>query len=150
MGEKITYFTRAENDYQYYNQDIINGRVGDTLCVNAQSICERYLKHIINSFCCDIPKKVMRTHSLRVLRNFIQGNLPDFNVDWKTVMKADGFYFTARYPGDDAIEVTKDDVEESWMAVNEIRTAVIWYCDNHIVDNVKRETDDIIHEIHVF
>lgn len=50
MGEEITYFTRAENDYQYYNQDIINGRVGDTLCVNAQSICERYLKHIINSF----------------------------------------------------------------------------------------------------
>lgn len=150
MGEEITYFTRAENDYQYYNQDILNGRVGDTLCVNAQNICERYLKHIINSFCSNVPKNVMRTHSLRVLRNFIQRELPDFNIDWKIAMKADGFYFTARYPGDDAVEVTKDDVEESWMAVNEIRTAVMQYCDNHTINNSKRESHNILQDIHVF
>ena len=44
-----TYLGCAENDYYFFAEDIQKGRVANYLASMAQNICERYLKHIINS-----------------------------------------------------------------------------------------------------
>ena len=48
MGkERITYFTRAENDYLFIKDDYENGRVGEIMCYVMQNIYDLYLKNII-------------------------------------------------------------------------------------------------------
>ena len=128
MGAGLSYFDLAENDYQFLRHDRDAGRVGNIMCSAAQNICERYLKHIIDVYVQDTDTtKVLQTHSLRVLRRFIREVLPDFQIRWNTVLQADGYYFSTRYPGNEAFIVDKEDVDECWEAVEETRSAVIRY-----------------------
>ncbi len=138
---KITYYTRAESDYQFIKDDYENGKVGEVMCYVMQSICERYLKHIIDSYDKDNAGSIMRTHTLRNLRDFLIEHIPDFRCNWRVALKADGYYFSARYPGDDAILVNEDDVKDCWEATNEIRRAVQDYI------REKTEKTDILNEI---
>lgn len=83
MGtSKITYYSRAENDYQFIKGNYEDGRVSEVVCYVMQSICERYLKHIIDTCYTGDVGNVMRTHTIRVLRDFIMECVPDFNCDW--------------------------------------------------------------------
>jgi len=127
MGEKLTYFDFAENDYQYLKCDFAEKRVSNLLCYSAQSICERYLKHIIDQY---TPENinattVLKAHSLKALGNFIEDNIPNFQCDWNTILLADGYYFSARYPGDDAIIAKQRDADNCSAAVEEARAAVL-------------------------
>lgn len=131
MGaSKITYYSRAENDYQFIKGNYEEGRVSEVMCYVMQSICERYLKHIIDTCCTEDAGSVMRTHTIRNLRDFIMEFIPDFNCDWSVALKVDGYYFSARYPGDDAILVKADDVQSCWEATNVVRDAVQDYLSN--------------------
>lgn len=128
MGANLSYFDLAENDYQFLKYDRDTGRVGNIMCSSAQNICERYLKHVIDTYVQDSDAtKVLQTHSLRVLRRFIREHLPEFQIRWNTVLQADGYYFSTRYPGSEAFLVDREDVDECWEAVEETRDAVIRY-----------------------
>lgn len=143
MGKNVTYYDMAENDYQFLTFDHDNGRVGNVMCYVSQNVCERYLKHLIDVYCREIDTtSALKTHSLKVLKKFMNENLPDFVCDWRTVMKADGFYFSSRYPGDDSFLVDGDDVEDCWEAVEEVRSAVNAYLQTREVGHV-----DIVSEI---
>ena len=145
MGkERITYFTRAENDYLFIKDDYENGRVGEIMCYVMQNICERYLKHIIDVYFSGDAGSIMRTHTIRNLRDFMREFIPDFVCDWDTALKADGYYCSARYPGDDAILVDRDDVNACWTATNAVRDAVYRY--------IKQEhmAKDVLKEVSVF
>lgn len=121
---EITYYMRAENDYLFIKDNYQNGKVGEVMCYVMQSICEHYLKHIIDVYYTGEVGVVMRTHTIRILRDFIVEHIPGFVCDWQTALKADGYYFSARYPGDDAIMVNADDVKACWEATNEVRSSV--------------------------
>lgn len=130
MGTEITYFTRAENDFLFLKFAYDNRRVDDAMGYLSQSICERYLKHVIDVYCLEQDTSVvLRTHSLRVLSKFLKKNLGDFICDWGKVLKCDGYYFSARYPGNEAVELDRDDIEECWEAVLETRACVTAYLD---------------------
>ena len=103
MEKSLNYYDLAENDYEFLSYDYEHGRVGNILCSSAQNICERYLKY---------------------LRRFITKNIPDFECDWSKITPADGYYFTTRYPGDDAFLVDKQDVDDCWKAVEYTRDLV--------------------------
>lgn len=127
MGTGKDYFSVAENDYLFFEFDIKHGRVGNPLCSASQNICEKYLKHIVDRYCnADIDlTSVLKTHTLRVMQKFIQQYIPDFRCNWEVVLKADGYYFNTRYPGDDYFDVDQEDVDNCWAAVNEVRNAVL-------------------------
>lgn len=109
------------------------------MCYVMQSICERYLKHIIDVYFNSDAGSVMRTYTIRNLRDFIQEYIPDFECDWDTALKADGYYL-AQYPGDDAILVDRDDVNACWAATNAVRNAVCRYIHKgHASKDVLRE-----------
>lgn len=54
MEKKLSYFDLAEEDYQFLLYDKKGGRVGNIMCSAAQNICERYLKHIIDTYVLDV------------------------------------------------------------------------------------------------
>lgn len=137
MEPNITYFSRAEDDYLFLKFAYENQRVDTAMSYIAQSICERYLKHILDVYCRDLDlSSILRTHSLRNLSKFFRRHLPDFTCDWHIVLQCDGYYFSARYPGDDAIEIDAEDIENCWQAVCETRKSVQNYLllkdDKHI------------------
>lgn len=57
----------------------------------------------------------------------MENYVADFKADADIIIKADGYYFTARYPGVDAYNVDKRDVEQCWKAVEHTRESVIAY-----------------------
>lgn len=54
MEKSLNYHDLAENDYEFLSYDYEHGRVGNILCSASQNICERYLKHVIDSECKDM------------------------------------------------------------------------------------------------
>lgn len=125
MGGNRGYFEIAESEYKYLEKDYTENRVSNIFAYLAQGVCEKYLKGIIvytNNE--DICNGEMRTHSLRKLCQFIMKHIPDFIFDYRTILLADGFYFSARYPGDDSVIVEKEEFEQCWEAVTEVRNSV--------------------------
>lgn len=47
----------AENDYIFFKQAYANGNLGSPLAALGQSICERYLKHIVSEYSCPENEK---------------------------------------------------------------------------------------------
>ena len=123
--ELSSYYDFAEQDYQYFMEDINNGRVANYLGAMAQNICERYLKHIIdrkyeptNEYEEAEKTSHLRTHSLSRLIKFVEKNIGKIPDEAKTECKIiDGFYFSTRYPGEDSITLDKDDMMHCKMAV---------------------------------
>lgn len=150
MEEKITYLLRAENDFEFLKSNHEHGILGEPMCYVAQNTCERYLKHVIDLYCYENSTTVMKTHSLRNLRNYISQNLPEFMIDWDKVLKADGFYFAAMYPGDDAILVTEKDVQDCWDAIVETRNSVINFLDQKRLEENTLLTSDVIEALNGF
>lgn len=126
MESSLSYFDLAEDDYAFLIHDYKSGRVGNILCSSAQNICGGYLKFVIDRECGQIDiSDISRKHSLKALRSFIRKNVQDFKCDWDIVMKADGYYYSTKYPGDDTFIVSKDDVDECWCAVQYLRGFIL-------------------------
>lgn len=148
MGKTLSYFDFAENDYLYLKETVNQGMVANAICSISQSVCERYLKHVIdiNTFSFDVSKE-MATHSIRVLAKFLKKNVLDFKCDWDVAIKVNGYYFEVRYPGDDSFIVDSDDVKTCWSSVEEIRNSVIKYCTTNSSNpslNVESEAIDFV------
>ena len=132
MGTKINYFTMAESDYEFLKHDYDEGRYGNVMCYCAQNICERYLKHLLDIYVNEVDMTYcLKTHNLKVIRTAIVKNLPDFTVDWNKILLVNGFYYDARYPGDDAMITDKSDTEVCWEAVCLTRSAVMSFMQEH-------------------
>ena len=125
-----TYFDFAENDYLYFMASCERGDVANMMGAIAQGICEKYMKHLIEEF--DQPvnedevsqkEKALHSHSLNRLLKHIQARLGvDFSTETKKEMRIiDGFYFSTRYPGDESIELSREDVEDCCAAVQSCR-----------------------------
>lgn len=147
MGAKrISYYDFAENDYLYLKNSYERGDFSNAMAVLAQSICEGYFKHVVDTYCQNVPHEeltdALHSHSLRRLKTFFTKYLSDFECDWGVIMNANGFYFSARYPGDDSFFVEKEDVKECWEAVEETKRAVDCFLANTPV-----EKNDITQEV---
>lgn len=125
------YFGFAENDYQFFEQTYKMGIKGSAQASLGQSICERYLKHIIDEYAnpedeIESLKKqsALRTHSLHKLLRYIKEDMeltiPETAEN--KLARIDGFYFTTRYPGDDSFVASEKDIDDAWEAVQSART----------------------------
>lgn len=130
----ITYFDFAENEHMYLENDYKEGRVADYMGAASQNVCERYLKHIIDE--CMQPQtqseseaklNVLKTHNLiRLVKYLEQQHICHFTREERnTIATIDGFYFTTRYPGDDASSVDKADLDNCMDAMNICRDRAI-------------------------
>lgn len=145
MGKEVTYYSFAENDYWFLKANVQENRVSNAMCSSAQNICERYLKEVIQEQAKVLENTdIMKTHSLRKLRKFIEANIPEFECDWTSIILADGYYFSARYLGDDSYFVDEKDVDICWNAVQEAKRATDCYLEkNELEQEEKQEMLDV-------
>ena len=128
------YMDFAENDYNYFRHSYESGFVANAMAADAQEICEKYMKHFIDTFCRNTKTQeeqntfdsVMKTHNLMKLYRYIENNTEcSFDKETKQALNSvNGFYFTARYPGDESIEVTKEDLDLCNEAVQKCRKEI--------------------------
>lgn len=124
----------AEDDYQLFKFAYHSDQISNMLGAISQGICEKYMKHIIaeyyspNSISEQNDKdSILRTHSLNKLIKFLRNNeLMEFSREARAEMiYIDGFYFSTRYPGEDSIEIDKDDLEHCNLAIEYCRNEVL-------------------------
>ena len=134
MGiERQNYFDFAENDYKFFMDAYNNNYVYNGMASLAQNACEKYLKHIIEAYCNESIEQlsVLKSHQLNKLIDFIDSELPDFECNEDTIIKANGYYFASRYPGDQSFFVSEKDMKRCAEALDETRNAVKWYISKH-------------------
>lgn len=125
MGTELTYYDFAVNDLQYLVASYEHGIYGNAMGANAQNICERFLKHIVDMYYeptndSEENRKttVLHTHNLQLLLRFIK-NTMNIAFDEETEIKMErinGYYFTSRYPGDDSFLLDRNDIEKAVQA----------------------------------
>ena len=132
MEKKVNYYSFAEEDYLFLKANMEEKRISNAMASLAQNICERYLKHIIEQYCTSMDcTDALKAHSLKKILRFLSDNLPDFKIQKKTVVLADGYYFSARYPGDESFFVDYEDIITCWEAVQETKKSVDAYMASH-------------------
>lgn len=132
MEKQVNYYSFAEDDYLFLKANINEKRVSNAMASLAQNICERYLKHIIEQYCTAIDcTDVLKTHSLKKILRFLEEQLPDFKIKKRIVVLADGYYFSARYPGDESFFANEEDIDICWEAVQETKKSVDIYLKSH-------------------
>ena len=76
---------------------------------DSQQACEKYLKHYLQEKHM-LTKELSRTHNLVKLIKAI----PDYDRELcKQLAGIYGYYFDTNYPGDDFVELSKEDAEEA-------------------------------------
>ena len=139
MAENLnSYLSFAENDFLFFRQAYDTGNKGSALAALGQSICERYLKHVISEFAqpenrdeMQDKETILRTHSLRRLMRYIQEEMK-LEIPDKAEMamdRIDGFYFTTRYPGSESFIPSERDIDKANMAVEEARKFTLDICE---------------------
>lgn len=130
----ISYLDFAENDYKYFMTSYEHEIVANAMAADAQEICEKYMKHVIDKYFKPETEEEqteydihMRTHNLNKLMRFLDQRMGlNFDRGVKAEMQIiNGYYFTARYPGDESIEVTKEDLDVCADAVEHCRESIL-------------------------
>lgn len=128
------YLDFAENDYQYLIASYEAGIVANMMGAMAQGICEKYMKHIISQFTTpssgteQLEKEaLLKTHNLQRLIRYMESKTDfQFTKETKSLMlQINGYYFSTRYPGDDSIELDKEDIEDCILAAKGCREEVL-------------------------
>lgn len=138
MGKpKMTYADFAENDYRFFKEAYDEGLKGTSMAALGQSICERYLKHIISEYANPTssteqsPKSgVLSTQNLRRLTQYIQDEIKiEISAETEALIeRINGFYFMTRYPGDESFIPNEEDIDRAFFAVESTRKFVHDFC----------------------
>lgn len=94
-------YLQATLHLPYYNQ----------IAVQAQQIAEKMLKSVAEHSCIGI-EKLMHSHNLRALYDAIHEQEPEYCLDRARLSMLKDFYFDAKYPGDNFVNVTNQDCQE--------------------------------------
>lgn len=116
METKInSYYGMAYNDYCYAKAGMqVGEQLGNyngvaVLCAQA---AEKYLKTLLEVSFADGALELMHSRNLRAITNKLMERFPNLDLSTKDMKWLGDFYFDARYPGDNFIEVNKEDALE--------------------------------------
>lgn len=149
MEQLRTYYDFADNDCRYFLKDCQEGRIANYMCGVAQGICEKYLKHLIDKFDTNPNPAdklyILRTHNLKTLLKYVTAYIPDLHINKDTrdkIEKINGYYFTARYPGDDSITADKSDIDDCEVGVMACKQLVDTFLLTHEPKDHNNDIDD--------
>lgn len=123
-----SYLGRGRSDYLYAKAGMSVGEeYGDyngvaSMCAQA---AEKYLKAVIEK--CIFREdaiSLLKSHNLRLILNVIKEEYPDVKITARDVKWLGDFYFDARYPGDNFVEVSRQDALECLEMVETIEQEV--------------------------
>lgn len=130
--ELKTYYDFALDDYRFLRELKKNGITANSIGAISQNTCERFLKHLINEF---IPvteenrqliTDILTTHNLnRLVFFWNQSSEHKIPADVTSQLKRiNGFYFSTKYPGDDCLTLTSENIATCYEAVESCKQAV--------------------------
>lgn len=138
MGEiKNNYLSIANNDYLYVTKhrdpEFRNNSVA--LC---EQVIEKLFKSIIEKVVVD-NESLLRGHNLKRLYDSISSEISLDKEARLYLLAITDFYFDARYPGDDFVNVSKEDEVECFRVMEEVYKIVNeWHSrnSNSVLDSV--------------
>ena len=136
--DSMTYLDFAENDYKYFMHSYESGYVANNMAANAQNTAEKYLKHLIDQYDhdeqrLDLRTRTLRTHNLSQLMNYLSNEMGmEIPLRVKRDINAlNNYYFNARYPGDNFVIVTVDELREALEIMLDVVEAVNCWRTSH-------------------
>jgi HEPN domain-containing protein len=119
------YYAIALNEYRYakrkYEPEYTNMTV-----VHVQQVIEKLFKYVIDTFCYDSDEaeQSLRSHSLSKLYVAIQSHGINLHLQVIDLRAVSNYYFDARYPGDDFMEVPTESAEHALDLMDRTMAAV--------------------------
>jgi len=152
MEKLNSYIGLAKNDYFYAKSSMEAGRslgnfnVIASLCAQAG---EKFLKAVIERGFSDDPSvlDLLHSHNLRALYNKIITRY-SLSVTSKDCKWLGDFYYDARYPGDNFVEVNESDAQECLNIVQQIQKDV--YGILNLIGNKEEEAKEMLSKIKAF
>ena len=129
MHKLNSYYGMAENDYLFAKAGLETCKVlgnYNAVASGCAQAAEKYLKSLAELCLVDDPEALgyMRSHNLRTLVSKIKTCIPGIQLDIKDSKWLGDYYFEARYPGDNFVEVTEEDGVECIRIVEGIREVI--------------------------
>ena len=108
--QKNDYYSLALNDLKYL-QCALNTNLYNNIAVSAQQVAEKLLKSIFEVTGVVNVEATLGSHNLKVIFSRIPVD-EGLVLDITELAYLKDYYFEARYPGDDFVEVTKEDCDK--------------------------------------
>lgn len=115
------YYAIACNDLDYL-QMTIDSPFYNNIAAQCQQTAEKLLKSVAEI--CVTDKNVLNSHHLRRLNEEIKAAGIDLGLCNKDLALLKDYYYDARYPGEDFVNVTKEECAEGVSIMNQIFEAV--------------------------
>ncbi len=103
MNKNNDYYRIAISDLNYL-QATLHLPYYNQIAISAQQIAEKMLKSIVERVCVE-PFKLLTTHNLRALYTEIHKQDNRFVLDKGALSMLKDFYFDAKYPGENYVDV---------------------------------------------
>lgn len=142
-----SYFKLASNELDYFKTSSRDSSFNNMRAVQCQQICEKLLKSVIQDFTND--ESYLRTHKLKKIYDKVSEYISLNVSDTRALSMISEFYFDARYPGDDFIEVSDEDMELTEKITIELFNEVSSYHNNKSdrSSNISKLIDNAISEM---
>lgn len=128
MDKKInSYYGMAYNDHCFAETSLhIAERLGNynNLAFICSQAAEKYLKAVLEVTFGEESLGLMHSHNLRAITNMLKKAYPDLEISSKDMKWLGDFYFDARYPGDNFVEVNREDAIECLRLTKELQETV--------------------------
>lgn len=112
MNRNNDYYRIAHKDLLYMQAAMSVLPLYNQISVSAQQVTEKLLKSIAELVCPD-TEDIMGSHNLKMIYNEIVKYEPEIRMDRKSLAALKDYYFEARYPGDNYIDVTEEECIDS-------------------------------------
>ena len=116
------YLSIALNDYEYALRSRYPG-FNNNIVSQYQQVCEKLLKYVIT---CTVPQSdLLRSHNLKRLYDVVKQEIVISRESELFLSVLTDFYFDARYPGDDFVNVSDEDTDFAYKTMVELHDSVI-------------------------
>lgn len=123
------YLSIANNDFEYYKHMKEYKYYNNTASL-CQQICEKLLKAVIEQV---IPNACneLRTHNLKKLFDLVKSEISIEREYYLFLGTLTDYYYNARYPGDDFVNVSEEDAMLCYAITEELHRVVNdWFRNN--------------------
>lgn len=120
-----SYYDIACNDFLYLC-DAVSPIYFNPVIAQVQQVAEKMLKSVADLVCVDI-EKLMASHNLRALYDAVHAVDADFLLDRRGLSLLKDYYYDARYPGDNFVTVTREELLEAlYIMADTVREVERW------------------------
>lgn len=116
------YYSIACNDLLYL-QYTLDTSFYNNMVVGMQQVSEKMLKSVAERVCVNI-NKLLNGHNLRGLYDAIHQEIPNFILDRGSLSMLKDFYYDAKYPGENYVNVSREECVECLETMYSVVDAV--------------------------